>query len=232
MTFYPQSRITFKGEHRLHDRLNTLLVVNQSMVMACYYLIKGRATFAEGETASHQCRQLNIKVRLPIFGPLEAALGARYPDKISVTFEECVIEGPYNEWAAGLGRSGPIYYGLMSAAPHIAANTFVEFYEAFSDFIYDKYGKVKNWPAFWRFARVVRNSISHGGKVAIDNEKDEPVEWYGLRYSFANRGHPIIGVPFADLNVGDLIVLMFEMNDFLDAEGCPIELSASAERPR
>jgi hypothetical protein len=221
MAFYPQCRITYKGKHRLHDRLNNLLIINAAVVIATHYLLKGEANFEYGSISTFACQEANLEVRVPISGPLEVALLNKFPDEIRVEFHEN-RKLLFSEWAAGLGRSEPMVWGLVAATANMIVNIFVEFYEAYSQFIHDRYRKAESYPPLWRFARVVRNSISHGCRVSINSAKESPVEWCKLKYSFADNGRPIIGVAHADLSIGDILVLMFEMSDLLDAEGCRI----------
>lgn len=57
----------------------------------------------------------------------------------------------------------------------------------------------------------------HGGKVRQDR-KNDPGEWRGITYSAKDNGQQIIG---GDLTLGDVIVLMFDLNDELDMLGSP-----------
>lgn len=68
------------------------------------------------------------------------------------------------------------------------------------------YGKVTNWPPIWNFGRVVRNAMSHGGRIRIDDRS--VVHWRNLTYSDADNGNPIINV---DLWPADLFILVKEM---------------------
>lgn len=77
----------------------------------------------------------------------------------------------------------------------------------------------RRWPPIWDFARVVRNAASHGGTLNWLNDKAPPVSWYHLTYSATDRGKLVVG---GDLVLGDLLILMLEMDSELDQLGCPI----------
>ncbi len=92
------------------------------------------------------------------------------------------------------------------------------FFERYNDWLNVNKGEAKNWPPTLNFARVVRNGVAHG-KINIRNPEASPVTWRGLTYSYADNGKQIIGT---DLKLGEMIVLMFDANDALDAINAPI----------
>lgn len=65
------------------------------------------------------------------------------------------------------------------------------------------------WPDVWNFGRIVRNAMSHAGKIHFDNPKATPVRWRGLEYSPADNGHQIL---HTDLWPGDIFNLIIEMD--------------------
>jgi hypothetical protein len=76
-----------------------------------------------------------------------------------------------------------------------------------------KFGtEVSGWPAVWNFGRVVRNAMSHGGKVHFTNSGASPVSWKGLTYSPADNGRQIL---HSDLWPGDIFDLIIEMDSHL-----------------
>jgi hypothetical protein len=103
---------------------------------------------------------------------------------------------------------------------HALSPYFVEYYETYKQWMFDRCGKSDLWPEVWRFARVVRNAISHGGKVRIEKQTEPIVQWYGAAYDYGSNGKVAFG-PNGDLEFADMVVLMFEMDDALDALKCP-----------
>lgn len=62
------------------------------------------------------------------------------------------------------------------------------------------------WPAAWSFGRVVRNALSHGGRLNIRGPLH--VRWKRLSYTQADHGRHIVN---GDVWPGDLIILLTEM---------------------
>ena len=222
MTFYPQCRITLKHKHRLHDRLNNLIIAVEALTVAGNFLRGEPAKWTAPTVAALDCVQLPISVKVPVWGPLEAALNDQYPDAIHIDFLEISPPIPeYSVWAAGLQKRH-LTFGLIKVAINMIIPIFVEFFESYKQFLFDNMKRPENWPMIWRFGWAVRNAMSHDGCIYFENNKTVPVSWYSLTYSHANNGHRILGVKNADLGVGDIVVLMFEMNDELDRVNCPL----------
>jgi hypothetical protein len=200
--------------------MNNLLIVQSAVTIAAHLRVHGHANFPPGSVAVAECQQLDLEVKLPIHGPLEAAIAERFPDLIHFEFVPKRLQ--FSVWAGGTPDLRPTTFGLMAVVANLIAPVFSEFYESYKDWIHSQSGRrTNNWPPEWRFARVIRNAISHGGEIVIDNPTEPPASWYGLTYSRADNGRRPIGVRDADLGIGDLLVLMFEMSDVLDALGCP-----------
>lgn len=111
---------------------------------------------------------------------------------------------------------------LARALLRIVSPLFLQFYETYQPWWVKKYsGDQSKWPEALRFGRVVRNAISHGGRIMWASPNVPPVTWSGLRYSHADNGRAVIG---HDLVSGDLMRLMIAISDKLDAAGCPIDI--------
>lgn len=83
------------------------------------------------------------------------------------------------------------------------------FFEGHRNAIDGKFGNIATWPPVWNFARVVRNAMSHGGVINIQNPNAAPVHWNGLTYAPADNGRRIL---HTDLWPGDLMDLLIEMD--------------------
>ncbi|MCS3729223.1 hypothetical protein [Bradyrhizobium betae] len=108
--------------------------------------------------------------------------------------------------------------GLASIYISILAPIFVQFFESYNDWLYQKHKHPDNWPEVWRFGRIVRNAIAHGGKIDV-RQKEAPASWRGLSYSAADNGRDIVS-RVGDLATGDVFTLMIEMSEELDNQGC------------
>lgn len=73
-----------------------------------------------------------------------------------------------------------------------------------------------NSNSVWRFARVVRNAISHAGRISIDDKGFVPVSWANVTLGQIDNGREIIGV---DLELPDLMLLMLDMDVTLESYG-------------
>ena len=105
---------------------------------------------------------------------------------------------------------------------HVISPIFTAFYEDYAAWFQSNVeGDKSKWPNPWGFGRLVRNAMSHGGALNIDNPNAPSFDWYGLRYGPTESGKKIIGT---DLSFADLLILMIEMSDYLDSRGCPIRL--------
>ena len=80
------------------------------------------------------------------------------------------------------------------------------FFEEQRSQIQAHYGSVSSWPPVWNFARVLRNAMSHNGKIAIKD--NTVVGWKGLSYTAADNGREIANY---DIFPGDLFYLLREM---------------------
>jgi len=92
----------------------------------------------------------------------------------------------------------------------IIGAAFVNFYESILDTIKSKFpgSPDPNWPAVLNFARIIRNSYSHGGRISFQNAQASSVTWRGLSYSPIDNGRFIHDKIF----VVEIIELMKEMN--------------------
>jgi hypothetical protein len=213
MNFPPGIRITEKDKHRLHDRLNTLLVSVAAITIAFNYVTAGEAKFEVGHVVNVAAKSAGAYMYLPLANVFETALVEKYPEQIEIDF----LLGQQSD-IIPVAKSG----GFISVLTNIFAPVFVKYYETYANWLYSTRGKQINWPSVWQFARLVRNSI-HGGKISYGNEKNPaPVTWCGLTYTkAADEGRQLIG---GDMTVGDLVVMLFEMDDELNNLGCPFQV--------
>jgi hypothetical protein len=206
-----------KDRDRLHPRLNNLAITNAAVIIATFHVLKGSGAIEPGHGASFNCKQVPVSIGLPVDKALETALADKIPDAIEVNIgpnePELLLFGP---WSAGI-QASPRSKGLRNIFPNVITPVFVEFYESYKRWLIGTFGQSAQWPPVWRFARVIRNSISHGARVKIERPNDPPVTWYGLTYSFADNGAITVG---CDLAPGDLLLLLLELSDELDAAGC------------
>lgn len=190
-----------KDKDRLFSTLHTYLVLN-----ACF--AKGFLPSEEwlpGDWFFYQCKAYGpLEIRLPLVGPIEnAKLG---------------LEANYIKLTVVPLTPRP---DSSLSAPNVHAYVFKMIFPIFTEFYENHLGEIRScygdaaakWPTIWQFARIVRNAMAHGSHIDITNPNAAPVSWKGLSYGPAQNGRKIFG---ADIEVGDILMLMFLMSSALD----------------
>jgi hypothetical protein len=210
MTYLTGKLYTERGKHRLHDRLNALLIATSSIGIASKYILDGKVDLKTISFVTVECRQYPTEIRLPFVGPLETALKNLAPDEIEIDFVA-------KSKAQGFKLNTDVLGRVIGS---VIGSLFSDFYEAYNDWLNDNISTDPyNWPSVWNFGRVVRNSTAHGGIIYFRNPNAAPVKWYNLQYDRSDNGKPVL---FNDMAIGDFIALMFEMSNELDTLGAPV----------
>lgn len=159
------------------------------------------------------CRAADADVGLPLAGYLDAALSGKAPDEIVVRIDSKLPE------PEGVNASG-----MDSISTHIVAAIFALFVETGLEWLRHHHKKqVQDWPPVCNFCRVVRNAIVHGGSINLDSPTAAGASWRGLHYDYRSKGRKILNT--GDLSIGDLVILMLEMEAELNDLGAPFDLS-------
>lgn len=211
MTYLSGDIIVERGKHRLLDPLNQLSILTASIGIASTYFVDGHVALKEGDFFAAESNQFQLDVRLPLYGPVQLALKGLIPSKIKIGFHNTpIIKKTYN-------KNTP---GFKDAFMYAVSPIFVNFYENSKPLLVKTFGSdPAHWPGVWDFARVVRNACSHGGKLSMTGTNPRQVAWHHLTYEKSMNGQQIVGGDFA---FGDVLVLMFELSDNLDQQGCPV----------
>lgn len=203
---------TVVNGNRLFEPLNDLTIVLAAIAHASSFL-RGRSTHTEAKPVMRiNARLLGHAFAIPLRGPLEVVLNDTTPTKIEIGIvplarQDQPLEGTVVASTTGLGN----------ALHHIVSSIFLSFFERYNVWLRTNVGEAVNWPMTLNFARIVRNAIAHG-MIDIRNQNSPPVTWHGLSYSYVDRGKEIIGI---DLRIGEILGLMFEVNEELDRLGVP-----------
>lgn len=201
-----------KGKTRCHpyiSDLQTFYAVSSAAIAAELGVVK------DPQHRSHMilaCRAANADVALPLDGYVQAALSGDVPKEIIVRIEE---KGP---------EPGSVSVkGMDSISTRICAALFALFVETGNEWLKRNYKKdAKDWPPVSNFCRIVRNAIVHGGKINLNSETAVGGRWRHLNYNHRHNGKAILND--GDLSIGDLIILMFEMELELNELGAPFDL--------
>lgn len=219
MTYLSGKLILRPGTHRVYSQLQTIVTVNACIVRAIattFHLkrdfVVGSRNWAEGEFTRMQSAQFPCEVRLPMFGPVELMVKGVEPTSILIGIEPAIAAIPTTQKIALVDSKG--------ALENVVIAVFSEFFENHVEWLKANVnGDKSKWPTLWRFALLVRNAIAHGGTINWLNPNADAVSWYTLTYTAADKGKKII---CTDLSLADVIILMLELSDSLDALGCPL----------
>ena len=103
--------------------------------------------------------------------------------------------------------------GLQGVQASIITSTFIQYFENNLNRINTRFGNDRaNWPDPWKFGRVVRNALAHGGRIYFKNPNSDTVHWRSLSYSPTNNGRQLL---FKDITSVEIILLMEEMEAFM-----------------
>ena len=215
----PQLRKLKSGESRLFDPLHKLILISDSVGIASIYALLGVVEPIE-ETPRNatraECIQFpTIVVRFPVLTALKAVVRGSPLTQFTVAFVERKPPPPLPP-----GRATTTLKGHGAFALSLMTPIYVDFFEKHRRWLRAQFGGDPNsWPMLFNFARALRNFISHNaGRVDFENSKAPAVSWHSLSYAYANNGSLVLG---QDIDIGDLIVLLFELGDELDRLGCP-----------
>lgn len=166
----------------------------------------------DGGFAVLSCRAANADIALPLRGFAEGAINGYAPDEIMVRYEQ---KAPPPD-----GTNIP---GMEGLTGRVVSAIFSLYVERGNDWMRRTTGKsVTDWPPTSNFCRVVRNAIVHGGTINLNSETAVGGEWRHLKYDYRHNGKAILND--GDLSIGDLIVLMLEMERDLIALNAPVDL--------
>jgi hypothetical protein len=181
--------------------INTLLIAFQGVAGVTDLIISGNGLHQAGDYMTIEGKHLNVRVRLPLFGPIQAALTNTLPDAIEITF----VMGRDKQSEFSHHTSGFIRFVNSIFLPFLVA-----YHERYISGIKQQYpGGRTAWPNAWQMSWAIRNAASHNGR-SFEKATQQAVTWRGL--CFGPLDEPAITV--LDLvNGGDLLALMIEMEE-------------------
>jgi len=210
---YHKTMLVTERGHRLHNDMNRLCILVESISVAIQMNLGKSYDFKQGDSTAFASSVFDQVINMPLFGPVLFALTNRTPDRIEFELAHY----------AGMPESIPpgqkLVTGLQKVIPMAFSPVFVEFFERHRPWLENDRPSRWDWSPMMNFASVVRNALSHDGKIKIKGKNPAPAQWYHLSYGASDDGKEIISV---DIEPADLVLLMFEMSDELDKLGCPI----------
>jgi hypothetical protein len=156
-------------------------------------------TWPDDDVVLIDAKQANMRLTWAPAPLLQLVCANQKPSIIEFTEEPNPLSDAGN---LALGAIDPL---LFSFGQSLITN----YYERYLDQIGDTFGKdMTNWPSVWNFGRVIRNAMSHGGRINIRNPNAAPVKWRGLSYSSKENGRLIL---HTDIWPGDLYYLLRDL---------------------
>jgi hypothetical protein len=211
---YLSGRIMLLPEDRLFEPMRNLMVIVDALFTAVIAQKKGSGPSdrpGRGSGVDIECAQFPTWVRLPVGAPILAIARNEAAVSVELTFhkQESSLTNPF--------EANVLHKTLMN----LVSPLFVNFFEQYEPWMSKHFNSdTKSWPALLDFGRLVRNWISHHhGKIHFEKPSYPGVEWHHLKYVPSDEGKLVIG---DDLQLGDMIVLMFEISDELDRLDCPV----------
>jgi hypothetical protein len=160
--------------HPAFEEIKTLLIAISSLATAVSYHTDGHAQFNPGDYVTVECRHMSGRVRLPIHGPVQAAIAGRLPDTIEIT----VLQGRDAE--RGFSVYTDVFQDYFRSLVHPLV---LSCYQRHRSTLHAKFGGSRiAWPPSWQFAWAVRNASAHAGR-AFDSKPRKPVVWRSLEFS-------------------------------------------------
>jgi len=197
--------ISISHDHCLFPEVNNLLIVVAGLATAMEYHETGSAIYEPGAYVTIEGLSTSRMIRLPLHGPIEAAMEDKKPDIIELTLE---MSAPSRE------KYTTTTSGLKEVIEFIFMPYLVSFYEKTYQEAKNKFTSDFNkWPEAWRMGWVIRNAISHDGNVFYKNLSTPGVTWRGLSVSPLNQGERVLGKL---MNTADLLILLIDMANDLE----------------
>lgn len=221
--------IPFVPGHRLYEYVAQICISLDASALAITHVF-GKTVpgyDSRGNSFGIICRNFPLKIRFPVQGPLWAVLNAKHVELYELTGEKSV---PGKNISSPPARANFAFldestFNAVYTMPFV--NAFVLFYEKYFEELGNVFPKTKGdkpdigkWTPLFRFAWAMRNAAVHkGGRVDFASPNVIPVEWYDMKYGWANKGRLALG---GDIPAPDIFVLMLEMSDEMDRLGVPV----------
>jgi len=181
--------------------VNTLLIALQGVAVVSELVVSGNVQHNPGDYLTIEAKHLDARVRLPLVGPIQAAIANRLPDVIEIT----VVSGRDKERQFSHETSG-----FQRFVDSIFLPFLVTYHERHRCEIEKQYPAGRTvWPSAWQMSWAIRNAASHNGRV-FEKPTQQPVSWRGLTFSPSDE--PVTTL-LELMNGGDLLALMIEMEE-------------------
>ena len=185
----------------LYSELSLLLIALQGVTVTSEYLMSGESNYKLGDYLTVEAKFLDKEVRLPLFGPIQAAIQGQVLDKIVITVVH--KKAQKKEYIHQVT-------GLQPFIDAIFKPFLVSYHERHKKEIQKHFPAGRTtWPEAWQMSWAIRNASSHNGTV-FQGANQKPISWRGFQHNpIQDKSSPI----FSRVNGGDLLILLLAMED-------------------
>lgn len=183
-----------------YPQVNALLIALQGVAVAAELRVTGAVAHQPGDYLTVQGKHLQEEVRLPLVGPVEAALANRKPGEVHITVVHGTTTSTHSYWTSG----------FIEFVDAIFLPFLVNYHQRYRPEIEARYRQGRtSWPACWQLSWALRNAASHSGKV-FEKATQAPVSWRGLTFAPSDEpGRSILSL----VNGADILILLLEMEE-------------------
>jgi hypothetical protein len=214
MPLEPINKIFIRGESRLFTTVWLAIVLTDALAVGAL-LVRNNLNLdqTDGKVA-FDCLSFPYSILFPVIQPLKQTIENIEVHRIILD----IVDMTNVEPSEGIPHTVTAFASVQN---RIFEMVYLRFYEQHRPHIQVLYGTdTKACPQIFQFAWVIRNGVAHhGGHINFTNPTYPTVTWHTFTYSPTNNGKPIFNERFS---VGDLLMLLFECSDALDAAGVPI----------
>ena len=215
MTFRRGDQTFRRGADRLFNQIDQFTIYNAMFTIGTLWTSKALGNgFNNDDCAIIDSFVFPLSAGIPLAGVAEAAFAER-PAEVRILH---IQPGPQ---ATTMPDHAPFTRGFNSVLWLPITPVFVDFVERAKPWLKATYGGVAHWPETMYFARMVRNAISHGGRLDTIRKPWRDAEWHHLKFGKADHEKQAIGED-GFLSPADMLFLMIDAGDELDRIGCPL----------
>ena len=139
--------------------LKTLLIALQGMEVASELILTGKVNHKPGDFLTIEAKHLDIQIRIPLVGPIQAALANTELAFIEIEVIESRKKGVDLLYTTS---------GFQTFIDAIFLPFLVSYFEKYKFQITERYSAGRNtWPNAWQMGWAVRNAASHNGSVLV-----------------------------------------------------------------
>jgi hypothetical protein len=197
----PQGLTTYVVDRSVgfFPELLTLLEAIQGVAVTIHWKLTGTVNHNPGDYTTVEAKHLGCDVRLPLVGPIEAAMQNAVPAFIHVTVQPRGT--PHTEF---------VTQGLARFTDSIFLPFLVSYHERYRHEIEARHRAGRtSWPPPWQMSWALRNATSHNGRV-FKKPTQQPVSWRGLTHGPTDDASRKL---LSAVNGGDILMLMLEMEE-------------------